>query len=269
MADVLVNGISMASRNWWIDVAADIGGMATPRYQTVPLHRQRGVVVAGLGTFAPRQLTLRGRMLTSANTAQARQTAEDELKDLLGGGLVTIEESNGTTPVRQIDAYLDGDPVFERFGHPQLAVASTVTARFLCPDVDWMASAGSALALVSGVAKAVPLGTAPSIPIVRIMGSATNPQIVVKSPSGGGVAQVVFTITLGANDWLDVDCERGVVEKVVAGTRSTAADTINTSGWTTFPFAIDPAWGDYKAALWPSITIVGAAGELLYTKRYR
>lgn len=272
MADLYINGIAMSSLNWWLEASPDVGAMVVGRWQRTPLHRRRGVAVTGVGAFSERRLTLRGAMITSANTVQARVTAEDTLRDLLGTGLLMVQVDDDATPKRVIDAYLDGDPVFERVAHPMLGVKSNVTVPLLCPDGDWRAVAGSAVAMPTANTRyAIPLGTAPSAPVVRVMGSATGPQVIIRSTSGSVVVQVTFsTLTLGANDWLDIDCQRGTIEKVVSGTRSSAIGTLNAADAPHFPFNLDPAWGDYTNSQWPTAEVSTTGGaEILYTKRYR
>lgn len=266
MADVFINGKALASLSTYIDQTEDVRARASYKFPVASIFGRAGGL-ATAPTVPGRTLTLGGRILTSANTAAARLTAEHALKDWLGnGGLLLVEVDEGNPPVLAIDAYLEELKIVP-IGHPLQAVGSEVTLTLNAPDPLWRAAdGGTPVGLAANATRyACPLGTAPSAPIVRLMGAATNPTFVIRDSGGAAQVTIAVTLTLGANDFLELNCETGIVQKSVAGT-VTRCESVLTSG--TFPFALDPEWGDYSTANWPTAEVDLGKGELLYTKRY-
>jgi len=267
MADVYVNGKPLASSlSTYIDQTDDVRSRVPFKFPVAPIFGRAGGL-PGDPSVGGRVLTLGGRILTSANTAAARLTAEHALKDWLGnGGLLLVKIDEGSPPALAIDAFLE-DLSIVPIGHPLQAVASAVTMKFNAPDPLWRAADGGLPVGLAAAATryACPLGTAPSSPIIRLMGAATNPTFVVRDSGGAAVVTLAITLTLGANDFLELNCETGLIQKSVAGT-VTRCESVLTSG--TFPFALDPEWGDFTTASWPTAEVDVGKGELLYTKRY-
>lgn len=266
MADWYVNGLALSALGLYLEDAGDSRSLAPAKYDLAPLYGRFGGVGGVAPSVAPRLLTLRGKIVTSANTVTARVQAEDKIKDLFGnGGLLTVELRDDIAPAREIDAYCEALTI-QPFGHPLLAVAATVDCRLVAPDALWRETAGTVVGVPATATRyAIPLGTAPSTPMLRVFGSATNPTVTIRD--SGGIAQVTLalTVTLTGDEFLEVDCATGVITKVSSGTRTNGISLL-TSG--TFPFRLDPAWGDQPAGVFPTVETSTGVADLLYARRY-
>lgn len=274
MADLSIIGTPVSSLGWWIELVPDARRTLATAHQTLPTQYGRGALVGGLAGFKPRVLTFRGGVIDPANTTTALVTAIERLKDLIeNSGLLTLKWDDGTAFLREIDA-LPVELLFEPSGHPFAAVKETLSASFLTmPESDWRALAGSSVALAAAATRyQVPLGTAPSPAIIRIQAvgsNAVNPVVTIRDAAGVAQITLTFTVTLVAGeDFLDIDCERGVLELSDNGVRSNA-NSLLTGGSEDFPFALQPAWGDREGGFWPTVEVSAGQGEVLYAKRYR
>lgn len=82
--------------------------------------------------------------------------------------------------------------------------AHSLRFEFRCPD-PLAQSLSDSVVDFSGGATQMPLGTAPSLPVIRI-GNATNPTLTYKDAAAATIAQMRFTITLGVGEFIDIDC---------------------------------------------------------------
>lgn len=266
MADWYVNGVALSTLGLYLEEAGDSRSLAPAKYPLTPLYKRAGAVGGVVPEIGPRSLTLRGKIVTSANTVAARVAAEDTVKDWLGNaGLATIELRDDIAPAREIDGFVE-QLTIQPFGHPLLAVASTVDCRISCPEALWRETAGTIIGVPATATRySLPLGTAPSTPILRVMGSATNPTVTVRDSGGTAQVTLAFTVTLTSSEYLDVDCTTGVITKVSSGTRTNGISLL-TSG--TFPFVLDPAWGEWATSVWPTVETSAGQAEVLYARRY-
>lgn len=112
----------------------------------------------------------------------------------------------------------------------------------------------------------LPLGTAPSAPVISLMGSGTDP-VVTYRRADGTVAQTLSFVglTLGSNDFLEVDAEAQVITLSTNGVR-TSGNALKSAGRF---FGLDPADGDAAASDWPTLEVTGVTqGAVLYRKAY-
>jgi hypothetical protein len=211
------------------------------------------------------------RTVTVAAICRPRATATldtvlQQLYAICGGGFVELRDDRqpGKVLVAQLESvqespldpqYLPGDPV------------SRLTLRFLATDPMRYDKQFSQVGLGTGRA-ICPLGTVPSAPLLRIYGQPTSPFTITLRDVGGVSRQVMgITLTLGANDYLEIDCDAQTITKVVSGTPSNAMDT-----WTTNAdgfLILDPHDGSYAEGGWPTLELSTGQGLALYRKAYR
>jgi hypothetical protein len=222
--------------------------------------------------FAPpvqekgRKLTLTGGLWTAANTTAAREAAEDALKGALRAGLLRLVRTSASSLSRLIEGYavsIQTKPV----EHPLNGLGSAVTIAMLCRDVYWRDIEPLLRALpVAGARYALPLGEAPSTPIIRLM-AGTNPVLTYRDAGGAVVWSMTFTATLSATDYLDIDMRYRTITRVNSGTTvATSGLSLLTAG--DFPRAFDPQDGDYLSAAWPTLEVSSGSAEALWWRQW-
>jgi phage-related protein len=197
-----------------------------------------------------------------ASTAALARTAMDKLHALIGSGVVEMRVSPWSDRVWR--GKLTAAPF--RFTAPQAASRTAQgSIRFRCQDPYGYDRRG-VVVNVAGTSDwyEAPLGGAPSAPIVRFQGAATSPAIRVRRADGTIVGELGVTATLGANDWLEVDMGR---QTLSLSTDGVVTDAITTALSGDF-FALDPAWGDPLASVWPRLQVTSGTAQVRYWKAY-
>jgi hypothetical protein len=221
-------------------------------YNTVDLPLYPGPRVTNIASrFAPRVFPLKF-LLQPANFA-ARDAALTALVTRFAG---QVQISTRDNPNKVLFAYLRQMPVsapYNAFVDPE-GVADMQLVAF---DPLWYdkypvvgtAAAAAFVDLATGTAAVRRL-------TVQIIGSATNPVIILYDQTGTEVQRMTFTIALGANDFLSVDMDRGTITKSLNGVISDAFDT----------WATQEAFFQLRPPLAYSLTCSSAA---LVTYHYR
>lgn len=266
MTAILINGIDIGTNFGWYadDVPRWLDG-TTRLSSPAALIGRMGSFETGV-TYGPRELQIAGTIRST--TVQLLRDAEHQIRDLLHSGNLTIQVNDGSTPTRIVRGSLRTLAISPLV--PSLSgLAVRVAASFLCGDPTWRSLDPYFVAAPTAATRySLPLGTAPSNPIINIMGSSTNPVITYRNAAGTAVWTLTITLTLAAtNDWLKLDCTRGTITKSVDGTVTTVYDVL-TSGQSDFPRAFDPQDGDYTTSQWPTIDCSSGSAEAIYHKRY-
>jgi hypothetical protein len=121
---------------------------------------------------------------------------------------------------------------------------------------------------------ACPQWTAESRPVIVVHGGGaalTNPVVTMRSAGGDPVQSVGFTVSLGANDALRIDCARGLVSKIASGTVS---DALAAGYWTSGDFGLvfrPMIDGNPEVGAYPSLELSASSGtpvgRVTYTRR--
>lgn len=252
MSEVWINDVDLA------DYAFVLG--ADPKHAGAPQFADASAALIGqLGPMwlgepvqaAARRLLVAG--FISATSAALFRTYADELKQLAATGAVRLRFNDRAT-----QEFRDARLVDMTVG-PRAAIlanlAGDVAMTFELLDPLRYDVQPQGIALTSSRVS-LPMGTAPTFPLILVHGnnaSLTNPTLTYRDASGESQQTMNFTGTLGANDYLIVDCVRAQVTKSVAGTQSDAS-----SWWTAgdFPvFRAADAW--YEESAWPTLEVGG------------
>jgi hypothetical protein len=245
-----------------------VRGMGDPLGQRVPTTAVPGragrlAVSTRAGEVSPRTVTVTLTIRPRTSLADL-EAAMVKLYALCGGGLVELREARD--PGKALVGYLAGGEDLP-YDPQYLAAdpASLVTLRFTCDDPARYAVSPTLVGLATSRA-ACPLGPLPVAPILRIFGAVTNPTVSIRT-AGGVLRQTMgFTIALAATDWLEVNCETGVIQKSVSGVVSDAYGT-----WTTKSdgfLVLDPHDGDPVTGTGPTLELSGGSGEACYWRAY-
>ena len=235
------------------------------RVSPIALSGSAGALLTATGDGLIRSIDVTAILRPSPATAVARRTAEDLLKDVLSSGLHRFLWDDGVNSARVIDGAIDGPVSIRAANHPIAPEGADVAFRILCRDAYWKAAEPTLRALaVAATRYTLPLGTAPSSPIIRIM-AATNPVLTYRSAGGTSLRTMTFTVTLASTDYLDINMQTRKIVKYASGTASNGASLL-TSG--DFPWAFDPADGDVATSAWPTLEVSTGTAEALYWKSY-
>lgn len=221
------------------------------RVGTVPLAREaetaeRRIIV--LGTI--KQATMAG-VISSRN----------ELKARFYRGVVEVRFEDDPDKVYYVlaeDADLRGtDPEF-------VNPVSEVTLTMSCRDPLIYARYPTVVGF-NATKAACPLGTAISLPVLKVSGAVTNPVITYRDVRGASKRTMGFTVALLATEYLEVDCERMQIKKYTAGVAANAESTLTSGDF----IQLDPQDADDVTAVWPTLEVSPAAScEAHYRKAW-
>lgn len=146
---------------------------------------------------------------------------------------------------------------------PELTTPRTyVTLTLWCPDPRAY-STGDTVVNFGATATAVPLGNAPTHPVIRIAGTASAPALVYKTSTGGERGRVTLATTIGSTGYIDIDMDAGtLVDETGANVSAVYATTV--SGF----FALDPLDGTYWSSGWPTVEVSAGSGTATYRKAW-
>lgn len=114
---------------------------------------------------------------------------------------------------------------------------------------------------ISGTAAAVPLGTAPVSPVIRLDGSFTDPVLTYRDSAGTVVETLGLSLSKAAGEWVEID----MASKTIVDDLGNSQIASLASG--TF-FDLDPADGDYPTSAWPTVEVSSGTGTVTYNKAY-
>lgn len=246
-------GLIISDVSGWLDAAA-----ASRPATTIPGRAgQRALTLAP--DLAPRRLVARG--IVAATSVQAARDSLDALRALFDAPSLAVSFTDA--PTRAVMAALEAFTVPVA---PAQMIARQLPVEITLLALDPIATdvAGTVVSATS-VAAPLPLGTAPSAPVLRILGPATNPVVTYRDARGVARQTLGLTVTLAATDYVEVDAGAMTITKVASGV-STNAITLLTSG--DFPI-FDPLDGDRAAGAWPTLEVSAGTVEALYWRGWR
>ena len=125
----------------------------------------------------------------------------------------------------------------------------------------------SSVSTVTGIttATAIPLGTAPSWPVLTINAAFTDSRIDLKNSTGSVIKTLEFTIDSATESITDliIDMQAGTIVDNLGASRHSHR---NSGG--NFPWMIDPRDGVYWSSTWPTLETTSGTLDVVYTKRY-
>lgn len=147
-------------------------------------------------------------------------------------------------------AFADGN----RVGH-------RIRMQILCPDPLIYARFGT-VAGFNSAAGEMPVGIAPSFPIIRINGAVTNPVITMKDFRGETIATLGLTAVIASGEFYEVNMD---LSQIVDEVGDNQIDTMSSGGF----FALDSIDSAGEDGPYPTLEVSpDAACEVLYRKAY-
>jgi hypothetical protein len=157
-----------------------------------------------------------------------------ELKGLLYGRRVSLTFDWMVSPARSYPAVLESLDV-GLFAAGNVGGWLIATVQMLIPDAYAVEDALTTATAVPTAAVSVPVGTGPTYAKVTLAGAATNPTLTFRDYTGATIGTMVFLVTLGANDRLEIDAaDGGSVTRYTGSTPSNGLSLI-TNGDYVFP----------------------------------
>lgn len=239
-----------------------LGDQPDRPWPSAPLPKsERVAILSTAPDETARLLVVRGHLL--ADTVALRNVAFDTLKGRCFAGdtvrLRFVDQGTREWVARCIGIQVD--PRGQQFIEPGLALALS----FVCESPYGRDTSDSVVDGITTTLTAIPLGTAPSRPLIRITGPATNPLLAYAHFDATVLQTLQLTGSIAGGDYVEIDMDRMTITQSVASVLSSAL-TMRTAG--SF-FALDPAAGSYAAAQWPTVNVSSGTARVTYRKRWR
>jgi len=220
-------------------------------YKQAEAHARIGKVVTSVQPAVnPKNFTMTGHLL--GETRAEADSRLNELKHRLYKDTITVRFSNDETVEYRarcvsVKAVAITPEMIQR--------AYQISIQLLLVDPRNYAIADSVVGF--GSATAMPMGTAPTEPVIRLSGG-TNPVMIYKDSSAVEIARMEFT---WAGTWIDIDMDRKTIIDNAAANQIAALTTGEF-------FSLDPYDGDYQTSAWPTLEVTSSTGQATYRKAY-
>lgn len=252
--DTSGHGLIVERVDGWID------GLSVAERTSLLPGRVGGVILPPETETTPRSIQVAG-VIKGSSLANLRSSI-DSLKERLYRGLVEVRFVDQTD--RYVNARCSGFQVPAtppQFMNPR----GRVSFSLFCPDPLIYATQPTIVGQsVVATRTPLPLGNAPSAPVIKIMGSATNPVLTYRKNDGTSQQTMGFTVTLASTDYLEIDCELAQITKYASG-----VPTNGMALWTSGDFPVlDPQHGDFINSLWPSLEVSAGSFECAYRRAW-
>lgn len=244
-----------------LDLGGVYGGLEYERAD-VRAYGSAGGWPAGEATVAPRTISLR---LSLDGTVANRRARLDAVHRHLQGTLeITLEDDSTRVIYGRVERQ-PGTPRFPRVAWTDRTAHIDKTIEVVCYNPLWQDKTPRLVTFGTSPTQ-ISLGTAPSPPIIRIQGAATNPEVIYRGVTGAELASMDFNgLSVAADQVLEIDMRtrRVVLEDLGASTRTDSLSDLD-SGWF---FALDPGDGDRGGDIHPTLEVTSGDGECHY-RRY-
>lgn len=232
----------------------------TPRLVGIPGRAGTPVLTpTALTQSSARTVDLRG-VVKTASAALLRANL-DALKDLVYAGAVELRFAE------RVDRFLLAvctSFVVEPIG-PQFGSSAELRLGFTCPDPLAYDRHELVVGLHAAAPAAVPLGTGVTAPVVRLFGAVNNPVVTYRDIRGIAKRAMGFTVNLGANDYLEIDCDLGTVTKYAAGVATDGLALLTSGDF----LRLDPLDAAYRDSVFPTIELAAGTGECTYRRAWQ
>lgn len=238
------------------------GAEGAPERQAVTaplLNRAGSAVIDGRPRIQNRSLLLPG-VITGATVA-LRQTYLRTLKERLCRGLLEIRfvDQPGYVYLARLRRITDAPSD----GGQSLSPSLPLTIELECQD-PYIYETGRQIVALGTTPVRLPLGTAPSPAIIRLYGAATNPVITLRHANGTVLGTLGFTVTLGSNDYLEIDGDACTVQRSVGGSVSEGLSLLTSGDF----LVLDPGDGDTSLDGGPTLEVSSGTGDARWRRAW-
>ncbi len=235
-------------------------GMPSRDAITAPLLGRVGrVVLDGRPTVGVRTLLLPG--VISGDTVAIRQANFRALKERLGRGLLEVRFID--QPLVMYQARLTRCTEAPGDGGQAIEPTLRLTIELECQDAYAYETSRQLVALTTTPVR-LPLGDAPSPLVIRIFGAATDPVLTLRHANGRVLQTMGLTVTLGANDYVEINSDLGTIVRSVAGVQSEGLSLLTSGDF----LVADPGDGDGTLNGGPTLELSTGTGDARWRKAY-
>jgi hypothetical protein len=263
MSEVWINDVDLA--DYGFVIGANPNHQATPSFSdpTMALLGVLGQAWSGEPTQAQsRRVTISGHVL--AGSSAAKLAAIEAIKQLCAQGAVRIRFAD------RPDRELRDGRLTDFIAPPRRAIFSSLDAdisiAFDCADPQLYDVNPQGIPLSTARAS-LPMGTGVSFPQLVVSGGGStlnNPTFTYRNAAGDPIGTMGFTVNLGVNDYLAIDCARPMVTLSTAGVK-----TDGTALWTSGDFlAFRGADGWIELGQFPTLELSGGVGLATFAKAW-
>lgn len=253
---VVINEQDLAAFGFIAESVTGVLDAPSVSYPTTKVPGRAGVVRLAIEPeMAPREIRLVGTL--EATEPGTVDLMVGRLKQWLRGDLELRTGYDLTKVYRAVCTSV----VATTLDPQHLSWYAPMTLTFTCDDPRAYGAEAQVIGF-AGTRTPLPLGTAPSEPIIRIMGPATDPILTYRAANGAVLATHGFTIGLTTTDYLGLSTASATARVSRLGTETNAIATEASGDFLIF----DPADGDPSAGAWPTIEVSSGTGEAIYQR---
>lgn len=198
-----------------------------------------------------RQVTVPG--FIRASSLSALLVNHHLIKALCAGARVELRFADDLTKVLACELV---EARFPGVGPRLINNQARCRLRFEALDPYWYDRQPLLIAAPAATRARCPLGTAPTAPVLQVLGSATNPVITLRNQAGDSIGTLTWTGTLAATDSLEIDCAARTARKIASGTPSDAVAGLSGSF-----LILAPDDAGYALSSWATLEV--SAGTLV------
>lgn len=251
-----IDDFDMATLGLVVREVTGLSDTPTVAPRTRERYGRAGVLeVAAYPQVAPRTFLVSGAL--GAATPAALETALDTLKGKFVGATQRARFVNNATRewvVRLAECTVTPFP-----GPQFLHVYRQVTLKLLALDPYGYDTSNTVVGSIGNSDVAVAQGSAPSRPVIRVTGAATNPLLTYKNGGGTTLRTMQLTCSIAGGDYVEVDSALMTIKKSVSSVISDALDYLTSGDFIVF----DPADGT------PTLRCSSGTGQATYKKAWR
>lgn len=273
MSATYINGVNLRTRGFvaermprWLD-------LPTRTLQTASVLGLMGDAVVGVQGYRGRALGIEGTIL--GTTYAERLSQQDTLKGLVGGQASRITRYDGTT-WRTVTGVLQDGPITP-IGTEMRTRGARAVLQFICPDAAWRDINPSIrhVTVANAPHNVNTLGTAPSGPLIEIMGGATNPEFQVLRVDGSIRYRLRFSTTLTTSQSIAIDLRvdpltglrPATIWHYSSGVRTDGSQYLNEADLPDLArLVLDPHDGDLNST--PYVLVTAGTARVIWWRRW-
>lgn len=265
MADVLLNGVDVAELGFGVARVEGFRRGPEAAWTSVSRPQMPGAVPVGR-TYAPRPIDIVGSI--KGDSLEDLQERLDQLVGLAAARQPCEIVLAGLNDAKKIEADFREPYVTEMPGGQWAILLWDLSLSFVATrNPFWQELTATDIGPIQTTPVALPQGTGPSYPVVRIAGPATDPVVIVRDRTGAEYGRMGFTATLSNGEYLVIDTRRFTVYRNTTGLPNVGDSVPHL--WTSGEFFHVPTEVfNHHAEAWPSAACSSGSARFIYPRQW-